>query len=364
MPSNSQGNNGGRQYSFLNRPVLVDCSFIVDSANTNGLGIKNLQGAGVSNVFMYTSQTPATGNPMGQTASKGFIQVQLANNYNRFAGLFDALAVPTTGSALAINSTALTVGVPYVISAVGHAAAGAATITTIADSSGSLASKYFRLLDAYGNVFVIWFSVTGIASAAPIGVSGTLVQVTVAQNATNSQVATALSAVIALLPSGISGVTSFTSSPASAVVTVTNTSTNPYQLPGPPIADTSGFTVALTVNDNNRADWVAVGLPVGIVPAVGAAFIATATGSGSSTGTVLAASVSGLSSLEIIGDPNQTIQPRPVGSTPHIGGTILLKTLAATSSSVTTPLATPPADGTLIRLTFMLEAGSVIIKGE
>lgn len=37
------------------KPVLIDCNFVVDAANGNGLGIRSLKGPSVQNVFMHTS---------------------------------------------------------------------------------------------------------------------------------------------------------------------------------------------------------------------------------------------------------------------------------------------------------------------
>jgi len=253
IASNKLGNNGGRQYSFLNKPVLIDCNFVVDSANGNGLGIRSLKGSGVQAVYMHTSSTPATGNP---NPASGFALIQLSNNYNRYCGGFSGFISPVTGSALNINSgsAALTVGNPYVITSVGHAAAGQASIVAVADSSGSLASKYFNLYDAYGNNWLLWFYVTGVGGSAPSGVAGTPVQVTIAQNAANTAVAAAMTSVIGLLqPPQVSGVFSFTTSTSTATTLATNTSTNPYHLPGAPQDGAgslaTGFTFSLSVDD-------------------------------------------------------------------------------------------------------------------
>jgi hypothetical protein len=64
--------------------------------------------------------------------------------------------------------------------------------------------------------------------------------------------------------------------------------------------------VITAVGSTTTAQWQAVGVPVGIVPAVGVSFIAIAT-SGSGTGTVKAPGTSGLTKIEIAGSPNSTI---------------------------------------------------------
>lgn len=365
LASNKMGYNGGRSYSFLNKPVLITCNFVVDSTNGNGLGVRNLKGSGVQNVFMHTSATPAAGNP---NPASGYALVQLANNYNRYAGGFSGFVSPTTGGSLAINASALTVGSPYVITSVGHASTGTVTVAPVADVAGSLASTWFRLYDGYGNTFIIWFSVSGVGSA-PVGVSGTLVQQSILAGATAAQIGAALVLTIQNLPSGVAGVFSFTAS-GTTTVTLVSTQANPFgPVAGVPMDGVipTGFTFAQTVYSTNLADWQGVGLPKGIIPAVGAAFVATATGystGGGSTGLVMAPGLSGVSSIEVIGDPNQTISPVPMGGSPHVGGFVLVQFLAATSAGVTTVIPTAPAAGTVCAMSFYMEAGSIVIGGE
>jgi hypothetical protein len=369
--TNKLGNNGGREYSFLNRPVWIDCNFIVDSANGNGLGIRSLKGAGVRNVFMHTSATPGKGlgGYLNPNPASGYAIIQLHNNYNRYCGGFSGVVAPLTGSSLAINGSALTANAPYVITSVGHAAAGAVTIAPVADVSGSLASTWFSLYDGYGNTFIIWFYVTGVGGSAPVGVSGTLVQQTIAENASAATIGGALASTIALLPSGVSGIYSFTTT-GTTTVTATSTQVNPYgPVAGPP-ADgliATGFTFAKTVYNTNQTCWQGVGLPAGVAPNVGAAFIASATGfsaGGGSTGTVQAPGAGAVQSLSVVGDPNQTLSPVPMGGSPNVGGLIMVQFNAATSSSVTTPVATAPVDNSIVGLGFYVEAGSIQIAGE
>lgn len=375
--TNKLGYNGGRQYSFLNRPVLVDCNFVVDATNGNGLGIRSLKGSGVQNVFMHTSASPGKGanGYLNPNPASGYALVQLANNYNRYAGGYSGFVSPTTGSTLAINGSALTVGSPYIIASVGHATAGTVTVAPVADVSGSLASTWFRLYDAYGNTYIIWFSVAGVGSA-PLGVSGIMVQQSIASGASAATIGAALvvtiGALLAAQPGNISapaGVFSFTAS-GTTTVTIVSTETNPFgPLPGGPAdgAIPTGFTFAVVDSSTNGDDWRGVGLPPGVVANVGASFIATATGyatQGGSTGLVIAPGVSGISSIEVIGDPNQSLSPIPRRGSPNVGGWILVQFLGATSSSVTTQLPTAPAAGSIVGMSFYVEAGSVLISGE
>lgn len=238
--ANAIGNNGGRFYSFASAPVLIDCSFIVDAANGNGLGIRTLKGQGVKNVFMHTTSTPAVHRGyLNPNPAVGYALIQLDANYNRYLGGFSGFVSPTSGSNIAINSTSLTAHNPYIITSVGAGPSGAATIAPVADSSGSLASTYFSLYDSYGNTFVIWFYVTGVGGVQPQlgpavqpGKPGLqYIQQTIASGATAAQIGAALVSTINLLPSGVNGVFSFT---ATGTTTVTVTSTLAEPLAGIP----------------------------------------------------------------------------------------------------------------------------------
>jgi hypothetical protein len=117
----------------------------------------------------------------------------------------------------------------------------------------------------------------------------------------------------------------------------------------------TGFTFAQTVSDTNLQDWQGVGLKAGLVPTVGQSFIATTTGAGASTGSVHAPGVSGITSVEVIGDPNQSFAPQAQGGSANVGGWVLVQFTAATSSSVTTPIATAPAAGSTAGMSFYVD---------
>ncbi len=435
--SNKLGNNGGRIYSFLNRPVIIDCNFIVDSANGNGLGIRSLKGAGVQNVFMHTSASAGRGanNYLNPNPASGYALIQLQNNYNRYCGGFSGQVSPLSGSNVAINASALTIGQPYVIVSVGAGSAGTVTIAPVADVSGSLASTWFTMPDGYGNQFVFWFRVSGVGSA-PLNVSGTLVQIDLVTNDSAATVGTKIAVILnALLaatpqnPSAPAGVFSYT---ATGTTTVTVVSTVTQPLPGGPADGVipTGFTFAVTKSKSNIQNWQNVGLPRGILPAVGVSFVATATGDstgGTSSGLVKVPGVSGVLTAEVIGDPNLSLGPIPMGGSPNVGGWIMVQFMggvltgsalaahshdllviggqaasttndvaiysgpifgkeAATNSTVLgsasatnggvlaasagTPAgavsfaATAPTDGSVVGMSFVVEAGSMIIAGE
>jgi hypothetical protein len=206
-------------YTPHKMPVLIDCNFIVDSTNGNGLGIRSLKGQGVSNVFMHTSATPAPGNP---NPASGVILVQLTDNYTRYFGGFSGQVSPVGSS-----SNSITSNTAYVITSLGT--------TTV-------------------------------------------------------------------------------------------------------------------------AQWVAAGVPVGITPAVGVAFIAIETGAIGGTGTAAptAAAGSAIDHIEVLGDPNTTLGPVGYNNTlPYI----VLQCFEAGAVAA-------PANGSGVGLSFYLSNSSVMIDGE
>lgn len=387
-----------------------------------------------------TYQAPGSPNP-----AAGYALVKLANNYNRYLGGFSGFGSPTTGSTIKIDASdaALTPGTAYVIATVGVGGQGTATIAPVADSSGSLAGTYFSLFDSYGNVFVIWFSVSGVGSApnlgpsAPFGSRGLqYVQQSIVTNDTAATIGADLVITIDNLGSGISGVKSFT---ATGTTTVTVVSTKNAPLAGIPqdgnqviaasnsqpvpiyftissgsatagsiwtdgsgnlytvsatissqtllkttgvqppanaagvltfVSGTgastalnysaavaglaTGFTFALTANSTNNEDWHAVGVPHGITPAVGVAFVATLTGSGFSTGSVIASSVSDILSVEVIGNPNLSLSPHASGPSAKVGGWVLVKFLGLPSSGQV-PAVTAPASNSTCGMSFYVD---------
>lgn len=103
-----------------NYRVDLDCNFVVDPANGNGLGIRNLKGSGFSNVFMHTTATAPTGVP---PVPAGYIYVQLQDSFQRyFTGSF-GFVPPLSGTNIAVDAGALTVGTPYTITSVGTSTA-------------------------------------------------------------------------------------------------------------------------------------------------------------------------------------------------------------------------------------------------
>lgn len=138
-------------YQFEIMPVLLNCNFVVDSANGNGFGVRSLKGSGISRVYMHTSSTPATGSP---NPAAGVIIVQFEDRYNGYLAGFSGQVSSTTGSAL----TTPVAHVPNTIASLGT--------TTLAQwqASGLPAG----IVPAVGVTFVP-------ASAVAIGGTGTVI---------------------------------------------------------------------------------------------------------------------------------------------------------------------------------------------
>ena len=93
------------------------------------------------------------------------------------------------------------------------------------------------------------------------------------------------------------------------------------------------------------AQWQAVGLPLGITPSVGLAFVPTSSASigGSATVAPVKSTGSGIDHMEVVGDANQTINQSFNGS----GGQIIVACFSEGA-------VTAPADGTVIGMSFYL----------
>lgn len=105
-------------YTLHKYPVQIDCNFIVDSTNGNGLGIRSLKGGGVGNVFMHTTQAPGTSaGQLNPNPAAGYISVQFTENYNFYYAGTAGFVSPLSGTPL----TAVTNHTTYVIVSLGTA---------------------------------------------------------------------------------------------------------------------------------------------------------------------------------------------------------------------------------------------------
>ncbi len=119
--------------------------------------------------------------------------------------------------------------------------------------------------------------------------------------------------------------------------------------------------IIATLGTTTAAQWLAAGVPAGVTPAVGVSFIAIKTGAIGGTGTVIAAGVSGIVAVEVIGNPNLSISNSSIAS--NGGAYLLVQFLGATSSSVTTLIPTAPVDGSVCGMSAFFDLSSVTIDG-
>ncbi len=132
---------------------------------------------------------------------------------------------------------------------------------------------------------------------------------------------------------------------------------------GTPLTATTNHTayVIVSLGTATLAQWQAVGFPMGFVPVVGAAFVATASATIGGSAAVEVPSVSGTTSMEVIGDPNTMLNNSSIAA--NAGARFLIQILGATSSSTTTLIPTAPAVNSVIGLNFRFDGSSVTIDG-
>jgi hypothetical protein len=114
--------------------------------------------------------------------------------------------------------------------------------------------------------------------------------------------------------------------------------------------------VIVSLGTATLAQWQAKGLPVGVTPAIGAEFVATATGAIGGSGAVQQPSVSGITSFEGVGDANQMNAINPASPSTQ-GMYIMVQALSPSGP-------TAPVDGTVIAMDFYLSNSSVQVDGQ
>lgn len=119
---------------------------------------------------------------------------------------------------------------------------------------------------------------------------------------------------------------------------------------------TSGkMYVINAVGTSTAANWQAVGLPTGITPAAGVAFVASTSSAGTGTGTVKAVTASGVQKIELVGSPQLA---------PSTGGAvIMIQCFAPTDATTTTLIPADPASGSTLSIQMLLSNSSVLVNG-
>lgn len=132
---------------------------------------------------------------------------------------------------------------------------------------------------------------------------------------------------------------------------------------GTPILVTAGLVVGnpyiiTVVGTTTQAQWQTLGLPAGLTPTVGQSFIAITAAAGVGTGVVQApaASGSGIQLIDVIGDPNQSINNSSIAA--NGGAYVLLRFLSATAAGNTALIATAPVNGSVVGATFKFDQSS------
>lgn len=123
---------------------------------------------------------------------------------------------------------------------------------------------------------------------------------------------------------------------------------------------TAGIANTITIlGTATAAQWQARGLPIGVTPALGVSFVASTTGviGGSGAVQITAAAGSGIATIEIVGDPNQSIAPDQ--STGQGYGAYFILQCRDYAGAIAAP-----ADGSVINLQFLLSNSSVTVQGE
>lgn len=116
-----------------------------------------------------------------------------------------------------------------------------------------------------------------------------------------------------------------------------------------------------TVGDASAAQWLALGLPPGILPATGVAFIALVTGNGAASTARIAptaAAGSGVASMEIVGSADSMLGANKLASGQLFASEIILQCRDYAGALVA------PAAGSKIELRLLLSNSSVLVGGE
>lgn len=121
FPSLYLKNQFGEQSNnfIIGGSAALSAQFTVAPADVGGKGITGLVARGISDIFMHTSQTPASGNP---NPANGMILVKLTDKFISLLKFGSSIASPNSGTPINISS-GLAVGTLYVITAVGTSTA-------------------------------------------------------------------------------------------------------------------------------------------------------------------------------------------------------------------------------------------------
>ena len=125
---------------------------------------------------------------------------------------------------------------------------------------------------------------------------------------------------------------------------------------------TTGHVYVITaLGTATLAQWQAAGLPPGLTPTVGQAFVATATGTIGGSAHVGLPGEQVAPVVSVVGDPNTTLANSNVAT--NSGARMILQFSGPTAAGNTALIATAPADGTVVGLSFNFDGSTVTIDG-
>jgi hypothetical protein len=459
-------------------PVLLDLNFVVDSTNGNGLGIRNLKGPYIQNVFMHTTATPGQGNSNPQSPNIPVFSSNPAGpvvtppppgptapnlaSFANFAILGASAVTGSTGAGSVVNGdlgiypaagTFITNFPPSIVNGTIHATDTAAhqgqidaqaaftagqtaglggtvipaelggttltpgtyqsttslglslttghstltlngpgvylfyspsTLTTGASGSTDLPTFAFTGGATPSNTFLYWIVGSSATINQAVASAGATFYGTVIAQAsvTTTQAGTVVGRLAAL----------------TAAITLTGTDTINLPASPPPPGTVGGGTIVVQLQDNfsellkgfkaivsplsgtpvavsalslgiaytivsvgttTQAQWTSIGVPIGVTPAVGVSFIATATStSGSGMVETTSALGSGITTIETVGDPQLSISPQRNIPGTGIGSQFIFQCRNYLGANAA------PADGTVISLGLLLSNSSVKTLGE
>ena len=123
------------------------------------------------------------------------------------------------------------------------------------------------------------------------------------------------------------------------------------QSPGTSVVKGNAYEIT-GLGTATAAQWLAAGLPIGVKPAVGAAFVAAASQTIGGSASAAQPAWSGIDHIEVIGDPNLTIAPSPQSSAGP-GGWIFMQCYAGGEPAA-------PFDNSVVGLTFYFDDSTVL----
>lgn len=308
------------------------------------------------------SSTPIAAILDGQTLSAG-VYVESSGTFN--------LAASGNGT-LTLNGSATDI---FVFNAASTLVTGAGGTPTIALTGGALASNVYWTCGSSATLNV---SGSGVFEGTVIADASVTIDGGSAQGRLFALTgAVTISAATAITVNGPSGPTHVAGTPApgTIVVKLQDAYSRIYTGSHAIVSPVSGTALkidnsALTANtayviavlgSSTPAQWHALGVPAGVTPAVGVAFIASSVGAGanSSTSRVMTSAAAGslIASIETVGDSNLAINPNP-SANQGFGAQIILQTRTYGGAIAA------PADGSVISLSFLLGNSSVLVQGE